>query len=110
MTTNKDDFTDEQLFAIGDEVMAEDHAAAIRADDGTTTLPPGSAGEPMVVRSLRLPVSVHERLVALAERHHVPASTLMRQWIETELTAYEDDRPISRADALRALQMLRPAS
>jgi hypothetical protein len=38
----------------------------------------------------------------------VPTSTLVREWIELELTALEDDQPISRADALRALASLLP--
>jgi len=38
----------------------------------------------------------------------VPMSTLVREWIELELTALEQDQPISRADALRALAALRP--
>lgn len=32
----------------------------------------------------------------------------MRDWIETELAAMEDDQPISRSDAVRTLTMLRP--
>ena len=43
-----------------------------------------------------------------SERRGVPTSTLVREWIELELTALEDDQPISRADALRALAALRP--
>lgn len=68
--------------------------------------PPGSPV--MVVRSLRLPFELDRRLKAAAERRGVPTSTLVREWIELELTALEDDQPISRADALRALASLRP--
>lgn len=68
--------------------------------------PPGSPV--MVVRSLRLPFELDRRLKAAAERRGVPTSTLLREWIELELTALEDDQPISRADALRALASLRP--
>jgi hypothetical protein len=35
-------------------------------------------------------------------------STLVREWIELELAGLENDQPISRADALRALARLRP--
>ena len=49
-----------------------------------------------------------QRLKAAAKRRGVPTSTLVREWIELELTALEDDQPISRADALRALAALRP--
>jgi predicted DNA-binding protein len=62
----------------------------------------------MVVRSLRLPSELDQRLKAAAQRRGVPTSTLVREWIELELTALEDDQPISRADALRALACLRP--
>jgi predicted DNA-binding protein len=70
-------------------------------------LPPRDAPV-MVVRSLRLPFALDQRLKAAAQRRGVPTSTLVREWIELELTALEDDQPISRADALRALASLRP--
>jgi predicted DNA-binding protein len=70
-------------------------------------LPPRDAPV-MVVRSLRLPFELDQRLKAAAQRRGVPTSTLVREWIELELTALEDDQPISRADALRALATLRP--
>jgi predicted DNA-binding protein len=62
----------------------------------------------MVVRSLRLPFELDQRLKAAAKRRGVPTSTLVREWIALEPTALEDDQPISRADALRALAALRP--
>jgi predicted DNA-binding protein len=62
----------------------------------------------MVVRSIRLPVELHERIKKVAGDRGVPATTLIREWIELELSAVEDDQPISRADALRALASLRP--
>jgi predicted DNA-binding protein len=62
----------------------------------------------MAVRSLRLPVELDRRVKAAAEKRGVPTSTLIREWIELELTALEHDQPISRADALRALATLRP--
>ena len=65
-------------------------------------------GAPVMVRSLRLPFELDQRLKAAAKRRGVPTSTLVREWIELELTALEDDQPISRADALRALAALRP--
>jgi predicted DNA-binding protein len=71
-------------------------------------LPPRSGDTVMVVRSLRLPVELDKRLKAAAEARGVPMSTLVREWIELELTALEQDQPISRADALRALAALRP--
>jgi predicted DNA-binding protein len=62
----------------------------------------------MVVRSIRLPVELHERVKKVAQQRGVPATTLIREWIELELSALENDEPISRADALRALASLRP--
>jgi predicted DNA-binding protein len=62
----------------------------------------------MVVRSLRLPFELDRRLKSAAKHRGVPTSTLVREWIELELTALEDDQPISCADALRALAALRP--
>jgi predicted DNA-binding protein len=62
----------------------------------------------MVVRSLRLPLELDRRLKAAATGRGVPMSTLLREWIELELLGLEQDQPISRADALRALASLRP--
>lgn len=71
-------------------------------------LPPPPGGAVMVVRSLRLPLDLDRRLKAAAEARGASMSTLVREWIELELTALEHDQPISRADALRALAALRP--
>ena len=77
------------------------------ADAAEDEVPPRGAPV-MVVRSLRLPFELDQRLKAAAQRRGIPTSTLVREWIELELTALEDDQPISRADALRALASLRP--
>jgi predicted DNA-binding protein len=69
---------------------------------------PGQATAAMAVRSLRLPLDLDQRIKTAAQARGVPASTLVREWIELGLTATEDDAPISRADALRALAGLRP--
>lgn len=66
--------------------------------------------ESMVVRSLRLPLDLDRRLKAAAAARGVAMSTLVREWIELELTTLERDQPISRADALRALASLRPVN
>jgi predicted DNA-binding protein len=70
------------------------------------TLPPPGA-EVMVVRSLRLPVDIDEAVAAAARDAGVPKSTWIRQAIEAALALQSDDQPISRADALRALTLLR---
>ena len=72
-------------------------------------LPP--AGSPvMVVRSLRLPAELDQAVAAAATAAAVPKTTWIRQAIEMALAVQaEDDQPISRAEALRALTLLRPA-
>ncbi len=62
----------------------------------------------MVVRSVRWPLGLDARLKAAAQARGVSMSQLVRDWVELELTALENDQPISRADALRALASLRP--
>ena len=74
----------------------------------TAELPPRPTEPVMVVRSLRLPVDLDQRVKAAAQGRGVAMSALVREWIELELTALEQDQPISRADALRALASLRP--
>lgn len=80
----------------------------LRISEETAETPPVPDGPVMVVRSLRLTLDLDRRVKAAAEARGVPTSTLVREWIELELAALEDDRPISRADALRALATLRP--
>jgi predicted DNA-binding protein len=63
----------------------------------------------MVVRSLRLPAEMDEAVARAAKTARMPKTAWIRQAIETALAlADEDDEPISRADALRALTLLRP--
>ncbi|GGM22971.1 hypothetical protein GCM10011608_04660 [Micromonospora sonchi] len=63
----------------------------------------------MVVRSLRLPAELDESVAAAAEAAGVTKTAWIRQAIEIVLTMQaDDDQPISRADALRALTLLRP--
>ncbi len=71
-------------------------------------LPPAGS-EVMVVRSVRLPVETEMAVEAAAKVAGVPKTTWIRQAIETALAMQaEEDQPISRADALRALTLLRP--
>ncbi|HVQ91526.1 MAG TPA: hypothetical protein VMU51_10865 [Mycobacteriales bacterium] len=77
-------------------------------DDPAPLLPPADTSTVMVVRSLRLPLDLDQRLKTAAAARGVHTSTLIREWIELELTALDNDQPISRADALRALATLRP--
>lgn len=61
----------------------------------------------MVVRSIRLPMELHERVKKAAQERGVATTALVREWIELELSGLENDQPISRADVLRALASLR---
>jgi len=82
---------------------SSDDEAALLAE-----LPPAGS-EVMVVRSLRLPLDLDDAVAAAATRAEVPKSTWIRQAIEMALAVQSDeDQPISRADALRALTLLRP--
>ena len=72
------------------------------------SLPPAGSAV-MVVRSLRLPLELDQAVAAAAKAAEVPKTTWIRQAIEMALAVQaEDDQPISRAEALRALTLLRP--
>jgi hypothetical protein len=70
---------------------------------------PEDVDDMLVVTSLRIPLSLNNRLKEYATAHGVKPSVLIRQWIELHLSA-DDDRPILLADAIRALASLRPAA
>ena len=81
---------------------AADEAALI------DSLPPVGS-DVMVVRSLRLPLDLDQAVAAAAKAAEMPKTTWIRQAIEMALAVQaEDDQPISRAEALRALTLLRP--
>jgi predicted DNA-binding protein len=72
------------------------------------SLPPAGSAV-MVVRSLRLPLDLDQAVAAAAKAAEIPKTTWIRQAIEMALAVQaEDDQPISRAEALRALTLLRP--
>ncbi|MFE3279554.1 ribbon-helix-helix protein, CopG family [Nocardia sp. NPDC059239] len=62
----------------------------------------------MVVKSLRLPLKMVEKVQDEADARGISWSELIRDWVAVELAALEDDQPISRADAMRALAALHP--
>lgn len=78
--------------------------------DLLATLPtvPDNEDDMLVVTSLRIPLSLHRQLKAYADAHSAKPSVLIREWIELHLSATDEDRPISLADAIRALASLRP--
>jgi hypothetical protein len=83
--------------------------------DQPAELPPPPEGEPLVVRSLRLPLHLELRVKAVAAEQGVPPTVLMREWIAAGADAAEAGArrdPVaelhriteSAARALRALE------
>jgi hypothetical protein len=99
----------EEMRDLMDNLAFEPAPTPEQEDALLETLPaPGS--EVMVVRSLRLPMALDEAVTAAAGGAGMPKSTWIRQAIELALAMQADeDQSISRADALRALTLLRPA-
>ncbi len=58
-------------------------------DEPVQAVPPRLQDEPLVVRSLRLPVDVELRASAVAKARGVPVTALMREWIAAGLAAAE---------------------
>jgi hypothetical protein len=80
-------------------------------EDDKTELPPaGAAKSSTVVMSVRVPFALFERLKSEAESQGIAPSTLMRQYAEAGLAEAADDTPISRAEVVRMIRMLRPAA
>ncbi|MDG4767016.1 hypothetical protein O7632_23380 [Solwaraspora sp. WMMD406] len=69
-------------------------------------LPVPDADEPMVSRSVRLPLATYERVRAAADARGLGVTTLMRQWIEAGLADLDDSATVSLADVRRALAAL----
>ncbi|MGH3450188.1 MAG: hypothetical protein ACRDQW_05560 [Haloechinothrix sp.] len=76
--------------------------------DAPAELPPATTEEPMVVRSLRLPIVIEERAKAAARERGQTVTAFLRELIESGLAGLEGDVTISRADAVRALLGLHP--
>jgi hypothetical protein len=82
---------------------------SMRREEALLASLPPAGSEVMVVRSLRLPIEVDEAVAAAARAAGVPKTSWIRQAIEMALALQaEPDQPISRAEALRALTLLRP--
>ena len=93
-----------EAFANGD--ITFDHAASV---EEVETPPRELAEQPAtVVTSLRMPLELYQRLKAAADRRGTTMAALLRGWAEMELAAEEDDRPISRLEAIRALTSVPP--
>jgi predicted DNA-binding protein len=98
--------TADEVQEFMDQLAFDEPPTAQAAADMLASLPAGS--EVMVVRSVRLPLDVDQAVADAAKAAEVPKSTWIRQAIEAALAMQADlDEPISRADALRALTLLR---
>ncbi|MEU1431152.1 hypothetical protein ABZ412_29200 [Nocardia sp. NPDC005746] len=64
---------------------------------------PGPDTPVTVLRTVRLPYAMDQRIRAEADHRGVSMSDLIRDFLTIELAALDDDTPISRADARRAL-------
>jgi hypothetical protein len=58
-------------------------------DEPVEEVPPRRGGEPLVIRSLRLPVDIELRAAAIAKQRGVPVTVLMREWISAGLETAE---------------------
>jgi predicted DNA-binding protein len=100
--------TPEEVAAFMDGLTFTPPPAGQEEEDLLASLPPAGS-EVMVVRSLRLPIEVDEAVADAARAVGVPKTAWIRQAIEMALALQaEEDQPISRAEALRALTLLRP--
>ncbi|GAB0108405.1 hypothetical protein JMUB6875_74210 [Nocardia sp. JMUB6875] len=64
---------------------------------------PGADTPVTVLRTVRLPYAMDQRIRAEADHRGMSMSDLIRDFLTIELAALDDDTPISRADARRAL-------
>lgn len=86
----------------------------LRFTDEPVNVPPPMNSEPLVVRSLRLPLDIEARARAIATERGVPVTMLMREWVtaglaEAEGAAQED--PVTElgrilTEATRAYQVI----
>jgi predicted DNA-binding protein len=101
--------TAEEIAAFMDGLAFEPPPAPRDEQALLNSLPPAGSAV-MIVRSLRLPAELDQAVAAAAKAAEVPKTTWIRQAIEMALAVQaDDDQPISRAEALRALTVLRPA-
>ncbi|HEX7746998.1 MAG TPA: hypothetical protein VF462_17270 [Micromonosporaceae bacterium] len=80
--------------------------AASSGTSATTEVPAPDTEQPMVSRSVRLPLDTYERVRAAAEARGIGVTTLMRQWIEAGLADLDESATVSLADVRRALAAL----
>lgn len=83
-----------------------DDLADLISDGTPGDLPGPDTEQPMVSRSVRLPLHTYERVRAAADARGIGVTTLMRQWIEAGLADLDDSATVSLADLRRALATL----
>jgi hypothetical protein len=94
-------------------ITAADEFAAGKVDfawsrAAETQLPPTPQGEVMVTKSIKWPPELYLRVQEAADRRNMSISRFVRECVEIELAALENDKSISYADAVRALSGLPP--
>lgn len=75
----------EELAEVAQHVESHDMAGVV----DTATWETDVAAEPMVVTSIRLPRPLMQRVRAQADAAGVPATALIRSWVEDRLVAQE---------------------
>lgn len=75
----------DELAGVAEHVESHDMADVVDTAVGET----GVAAEPMVVTSIRLPRPLMQRVRAQADAAGVPATALIRGWVEDRLVAQE---------------------
>lgn len=83
-----------------------DRLADLIDDRQPKELPVPDTEQPMVSRSVRLPLETYERVRAAAEARGIGVTTLMRQWIEAGLADLDESATVSLADVRRAIAAL----
>ncbi|HEU4422041.1 MAG TPA: hypothetical protein VFR67_05805 [Pilimelia sp.] len=83
-----------------------DALADLISDRRPVELPMPDTDEPMVSRSVRLPLHTYERVRAAADARGIGVTTLMRQWIEAGLAELDESATVSLADVRRAIAAL----
>jgi chromosomal replication initiator protein len=100
-----DELSAQELRDLADAVDAANAIAAGRIEyiDEPAELPPPPDSEPMVMRGVRLPVSLDQQVRAAAAKAGMSFSALVREWIELGLTEMEDDKTIPLSALRRAI-------
>ena len=100
-----DELTAMDLREMADAVDAANAVAAGRIEyvDEPAELPAPPESEPMVMRGVRLPVSLDQQVRAAAAAAGLSFSAMIREWIELGLAEIEDDQTIPLSALRRAI-------